>query len=156
MSDVTSKPMDNGKVVNRSHPRPQQGVGFNKLIAVLLWALACVTTYQLIRSIRPDITGWVLIAVAVGAQVVFTWMERPVLIGKPNRISAIVILFDTLINAGGVYPMALRAPETPPAQMIIHAFNLAPTMSPVGGALLALVFGFLLAASPEAVWHWKE
>jgi hypothetical protein len=157
MSNVTSRPMEDGKIVAKpSRPMAPVGPGINKVIAAILWVLACVTTYQLIRVVRPDISGWLLVAVAVGAQVVFTAMERPTLIGKPNRISLAVLLVDTFINAGGIYPMALRMPETPPAQMLISAFNLSPTMSPFGGALLAIFLGFLLAASPEAVWRWKE
>jgi hypothetical protein len=153
---VQSKPIENGKPVAPRPTMPRPSLGFNRIVAIFLWGLACVTTYQLVRVVRPDVQGYALIGVAIAAQVVFTWLERPTLVGKPNKISFAVLFIDTLINAGGIYPMALRAPETPPAQMLISAFGLAPTMSPLGGALLALLFGFLLAAAPEAVWRWKE
>lgn len=131
-------------------------ISLNRPIAIFLWSVACVTTYELIVTLRPDLDLWKLIAAAIAAQVIFTWLEKPVLRGKPNQVSSAVLLLDTLTNAGGIFPMALRAPETPPAQMLIAAFNLAPTMPPLGALLLSLILGFLLAAAPEAVWRWKE
>lgn len=132
------------------------GLSLNRPIAIFLWAVACVTTYQLVGALRPDLELWKMVAAAIGAQTIFTWLEKPVLRGKPNKISSAILLLDTLTNAGGIFPMALRAPETPPAQMLIAAFNLAPTMPPIGAFLLSLIMGFLLAAAPEAVWRWKE
>jgi cytosine/uracil/thiamine/allantoin permease len=158
MSNVTSRPMENDRLapLPTNRTRVPRGFGFNRVVAIFLWSIACITTHQLVSAIRPDLDWRARIAIALAAQIVFTWLERPTLIGRPNKVSFAVLFLDTLINAGGIYPMALRAPETPPAQMLIQAFSLNPTISPLGGALLSLVFGFLLAASPEAVWRWKE
>ena len=153
---VQQGPLVNGKPPEAAKLVPVPRLSMNKPIAIFLWAVACVTTYQLVQALRPDLELRMLIAAAIGAQVLFTWLEKPVLRGKPNKISSAVLLLDTLTNAGGIFPMALRAPETPPAQMLIAAFHLAPTMPPLGALLLSLVFGFLLAAAPEAVWRWKE
>lgn len=153
---VRSEPLTSKPAEPTRPPIPAPRLSLNKPIAVFLWAVACVTTYQLVQALRPDLELRMLIGAAVGAQVLFTWLEKPVLRGKPNKISSAVLLLDTLTNAGGIFPMALRAPETPPAQMLIAAFHLAPAMPPLGALLLSLVFGFLLAAAPEAVWRWKE
>lgn len=150
---ATQHPVRSEPMGEKRTPLPR--LSLNRPIAILLWGIACITTYQLIQVLRPDLALGYTIAAAVVCQVVFTWLERPVLGGKPNKISSATLLIDTLINAGGIFPMALRAAETPPAQMLIAALKLAPEMSPGGGALLALIFGFLLAAAPEAVWHWK-
>lgn len=150
---VRSEPL-NKPEEKRTAPAPT--LSLNKPIALFLWAVACVTTYQLVRALRPDLPLGQMIGVAIGAQIIFTWLEKPFLRGKPNKISTSILLLDTLTNAGGVFPMALRAPETPPAQMIIAAFNMTPTMSPLAALLLSLVAGFLLAAAPEAVWRWRD
>ena len=152
---VRSAPLDDDDVM-LPPMRARFSFSLNKPIAVFLWAVACITTYQLAGALRPDLGLRVLIGVAIGVQIVFTWLEKPVLRGKPNKISSAVLLLDTITNAGGIFPMAMRAPETPAAQMLIAAFNLSPSISPLGAALLSLVFGFLLAAAPEAVWRWKE
>lgn len=153
---VQQGPLINGKPPEAARLAPAPRLSLNKPIAVFLWAVACVTTYQLVRALSPTLALSYLIGAAIAAQVVFTWLERPVLRGKPNKISSAVLLLDTLTNAGGIFPMAMRAPETPAAQMVIAAFNMAPTISPLGALLLSLIFGFLLAAAPEAVWRWKE
>jgi hypothetical protein len=154
-TDIRQRPNNNDRTPVRSEPVQRTAPGLNKPIAALLWGLACLTTYQLVQVLRPELRLEYTIAAAIVSQVVFTWLERPVLGGRPNHISTAALVLDTLINAGGIFPMALRAAETPPAQMLIAAFKLAPGMSPAAGAVLALVFGFLLAAAPEAVWHWK-
>lgn len=148
---VKSEPLANGRPVIVA-PR----LSLNKPIAIFLWAVACVTTYQLVGALRPDLSLRYMIAAAIGAQVIFTWLEKPVLRGKPNKVSSAVLLLDTITNAGGIFPMAMRAPETPAAQMLIAAFHMSPTMSPLAALILSLVAGFLLAAAPEAVWRWKE
>lgn len=155
---ATQQPVSNVRsqdLPSRGTPRPPR-LSMNKPISILLWGIACVTTYQLVSVLNPMLRREYAIAVAIITQIVFTWLERPVLGGRPNKISFAAIVIDTLINAGGIYPMALRAGATPPAQMLIAALKLSPEISPMGGALLALVFGFLLAAAPEAVWRWKD
>lgn len=147
---------NNDRTPVRSETLRRRAPGLNKPIAALLWGLACITTYQLVQVLGPNLRMEYMIGAAVLSQLVFTWLERPVLGGKPNRISSAALFFDTLINAGGIFPMALRAADTPPALMLVAAFKLAPGISPIAGTLLALVFGFLLAAAPEAIWHWKE
>lgn len=148
---VRQEPLSNGKPV-----LPTPRLSLNKPIAIFLWGVACVTTYQLVGALRPNLRIEYLIGAAILAQLIFTWLEKPVLRGKPNKVSSAVLLLDTLTNAGGIFPMAMRAPETPAAQMIITAFNMSPTISPLAALLLSLIAGFLLAAAPEAVWRWKE
>lgn len=136
-------------------PTPSGGTVMNRLIAFAIWCLACVTTYQCVVAVAPSLTLWTQIGVGIGVQAILTRLERPVLIGKPNGISWLVLLFDTVVNAGGAFPFAMRIAETPPAQMIVAALHMQATVSPIAAAVLALFIGFLLAAAPESVWHWK-
>lgn len=140
-----------------SQPRPMPSMpSFNKPVAIILWFLACITTWQLFSALAPEMDWRWRLGSAVLAQAIFTWMERPVLRGRPNKMSGVTLLIDTFINAGGIFPFALRVSATPSAQMVSAALKLAPEISPVAAALLSLLFGFLLAAAPEAVWRWKE
>lgn len=138
-----------------SQPHPIASVSVNRPIAVIIWLLACVTTWQLIAAVTDGMDWRYQIGMGVLLQVIFTALERPMLNGKPNKVSGIVLLLDTLINAGGIYPFALRVSATPTAQMITTAFNMSSAVSPMAAFLLALLFGFLLAAAPEAVWRWR-
>ncbi len=127
-----------------------------KAVAIITWALACVTTWQLVAAVTPGMDGRYQVGIGVLLQVIFTALESPMINGQPNKVSGVVLAVDTLINAGGVYPFAMRAAATPTIQMISSAFNLAPAISPVAAFLLAALCGFLLAAAPEAVWRWRD
>lgn len=128
----------------------------SRFIAAMLWLAACVTTWQLLIAVTPGADWRYQIAAGVGLQAIFTAMERPILRGQPNRISMMVLLIDTLINAGGLYPYAARIGATPTAAMVSSAFNMPAQVSPVAAFVLAILIGFLLAAAPEAVWRWQR
>lgn len=137
-------------------PAAAPSLSLNRPIAIFLWVVACITTYQFVGALRPDLDQVYMAGTAISVQLVFTWLERPFLRGKPNKISTSILALDTMTNAGGVYPLALRAPETPAAQMIIAAFSMEPSITPLAAMILSLVAGFLLAAAPEAVWRWRD
>lgn len=127
-----------------------------KIAAGVIWLLACITSWQLVAAVTPGMDGRYQIGIGVLLQAIFTTLERPMLSGRPNKISGVVLILDTLVNAGGIYPFAMRAAAIPAIQMFSTAFNLAPAVSPVAAFLLASLCGFLLAAAPEAVWRWKD
>ena len=147
---VTSQP------IQPSQPRPIIGFSMNRPIAALLWLAACVTTWQLLAALTPGADWRYQVFGGVALQAVFTALEKPTLRGRPNKVSAIILLIDTLINAGGIYPYALRASATPTAQMMSTAFSLSAQVSPIAAFALSALFGFLLAAAPEAVWRWRD
>jgi hypothetical protein len=126
-----------------------------KPIAVLLWLIACVTTWQLIVAVTAGMDWRLQVALGVGLQAIFTALERPVLRGRPNRISVVVLGIDALVNAGGVFPYAMRLGAAPTAQMISTATALQPQMTPWAAIGVSLLIGVLLAAAPEAVWRWR-
>src|SRR5262245_55778431 len=126
-----------------------------KPLAVVIWLLACVTTWQLVAAVTAGVDWRLQVAIGVGLQAIFTALERPVLHGKPNRISVIVLGIDALINAGGVFPYAMRMGGTPTAQMVSAATALQPQMTPWAAIGVSVLIGVLLAAAPEAVWRWR-
>lgn len=150
---VQSRPLVNGEVTEVARAR---SLSINHLIAAVLWVAACVTTWQLLAAVTPGADWRYQIAAGIVLQAIFTAMERPVLRGRPNRVSTLVLLLDTLINAGGLYPYAARIGATPTAAMVSTAFNMPAQVSPVAAFVLAVLIGFLLAAAPEAVWRWRS
>lgn len=152
MSNLQQAPLVNGQRVERA---PMAAPSINQPIAILLWVVACVTTWQLIKSVTPGMVWYYQVGVGIALQAVFTALERPFLRGKPNKVSTLVLLFDTLINAGGAFPYTLRMSATPTVQMITAAFHISTEITPLAAFALALVLGFLLAAAPEAVWRWR-
>lgn len=149
MSNLQSRPL----VAQEQAPRNAPSI--NQPIAIALWALACVTTWQLVAAVTPGMDPRYQIGIGIALQAIFTALERPVLRGRPNKVSALVLLLDTLVNAGGIFPFALRMSATPTAAMVSQTFSLSPQMSPVAAFVVALILGFLLAAAPEAVWRWR-
>lgn len=131
------------------------GPSINQPIAIILWIVACITTWQLVAAITPGMRIAYQIGIGIVLQVFFTALERPMLRGRPNKVSGVVLLIDTLVNAGGIFPFALRMSATPTVQMISTTFNLAPNMTPAAAFAVSVVLGFLLAAAPEAVWRWR-
>lgn len=148
---VQSRELHNGEPAAQR----QIGLSVNQPIAAIVWVLACVTTWQLVAAITPGAVWGFQVGAGVLLQVIFTVLERPVLRGRPNKVSGTVLIIDTLVNAGGIFPFALRMSATPTAQMISTTFNLSPQMTPPAAFAVSLLFGFLLAAAPEAVWRWR-
>ena len=154
MSVLRSEHLRDGQRIDPPTPsRP--GPSINQPIAAILWIVACVTTWQLVAAVTPEMHPYYQIAIGIGLQAIFTALERPVLHGRPNRVSTLVLAIDTLINAGGIFPFALRMSGTPTAAMLSQTFSLSPQMSPVAAFGVSLLVGFLLAAAPEAVWRWR-
>ena len=149
---VESRHLNNGEV--QAPPR-RADLSINQPIAILLWGIACVTTWQLVTAVTPGAVWGFQVGCGIALQVVFTALERPILRGRPNRISTAVLLIDTLVNAGGIFPFAMRMSATPTAQMISAAFNMSPQMTPLAAFAVSILLGFLLAAAPEAVWRWR-
>ncbi len=136
-------------------PRAVAAPSINQPIAIFLWVVACVTTWQLVKAITPGMIFYYQIGTGIALQAFFTALERPMLRGRPNKVSGVVLLIDTLVNAGGIFPFALRMSATPTAAMISTTFNLSPQITPPAAFAVSLVLGFLLAAAPEAVWRWR-
>lgn len=155
---VRSTPITNNQPAADLHAAPVRASrgGGNQFVAVLIWALGVATTYQVV-AVLWESTWYGLLMVAFVAQALLTWLEGPTLRGRPNPISLVFLLVDTLINAGGVYLLLNdRLAKLPTAQMAADVVGSAPEFSPVAVAGVSLVIGLILAATPEAVWRWRS
>jgi hypothetical protein len=139
----------------RPLPRARAPFSWYKAVAVLLWLAGAWTTYLLIDRMVATQAPWVSAIEALIVQTFLTALESPVWRGKPSAVNIAAVVIDTLANAGGIFPFTGRIGETPPAQMFIQAFGLNGTIAPIVAVALALVFGYILAAGPEAIWRWE-
>lgn len=138
-----------------AQPQPRERFSIYKIVAVAVWLAGVWTTYLLIARIVDGQAWYTSTIEAMIVQGFLTALESPVWRGRPGPVNVAAVVVDTLANAGGIYPFMQNIGATPPAQMFIQAFRLDGTISPIVAVSLALIFGFILAAGPEALWRWE-
>lgn len=127
----------------------------NHIVAIAVWFIGAAATYQVVELLWGGV-WYGMLAAALVAQGLLTWLEGPTLRGKPNPISLFFLLLDGGVNAGGVYLiLADRLERLPTSRMVADAVGAAPDFSPVAVMAVSLVAGLIIAATPEAVWRWR-
>lgn len=123
-----------------------------RLVALLLWALAVVTTYQFVASFVA-VESTTLIAIAIVMQVVLTVCEGPFLRGMRDVVSMPAILIDTAINAAGIWIWVGNIDQSNVWRMVADVTGTSGGLNQWTAFLLAVLFGYFLAAAPEKVWR---
>lgn len=139
----------------RAHDIERREVRWNKLIAVLIWAVGVGTTLLVVREVGlGGVTGLV---VALLAQLVLTRLESPAWRGERNVVAYAAVALDTMINIGGAWTLVKTLHRTPPVLAIGEMFG--ASAGPVTGMFAfgaCCVLGLLLAAAPESIWNDEE
>lgn len=146
--------MKNGTPAKDLHAAARVNIG-NRIAAVVAWAIGLATTYLGLAAVLVNAPWWLPLAVALVAQGMLTWAERAIWRGKPSLVGGLALLIDMFLNAGGVFPYAVRLGDTPPAVMIATAFGVPSQVGPIGATIVSLVLGFAIAAAPEEFWTRK-
>lgn len=133
--------------------RPAVG---NRIAAVVAWLVGVTATTAGLWGFLPNVPWYIPVVFGFGSQAFLTWAERTIWKGRPSVIGFGALAIDVLLNAGGIYPYALRLGNTPPVQMIADVLNTDSAVGPVGAMIVAVVLGFLVAAAPEELWTRKE
>jgi hypothetical protein len=121
-----------------------------KLTAIIVWFGAVYTTMLFLGALGLSVGVWsVLFAMIV--QGALTSMESRIWQGKPDVLTGIVLAFDTIINAAGVWQYVKRIPSTNVYAMLKDLGAPAEVSVYALGAF-ALAVGVILAAAPEIVW----
>lgn len=129
----------------------------NRFVAVIIWLIGVATTYLGFTTMASGLPWQVALPFAFGSQALLTYMERGLWRGRHVSVVTIAaLLFDVLLNAGGVYPLALRLGATPTAAMFADAFHWERAISPIGAMIIAIIGGFLIAAAPEEFWSRRD
>lgn len=128
----------------------------NKVAAVVAWLIGLATTYLGLAALLGNAPWYIAAGAAVVAQGMLTWAERAIWKGRPSLVGGLALVLDTLLNAGGIFPFALRLGESPPVQMIARVLNTPSEIGPLGAMIVSLVLGFAIAAAPEEFWNRKD
>lgn len=127
-------------------------LGSNHIASIVVWCGAVYTTYLAVERLRPVADWLLLLGIAAALQFCMTAAERPVMLRKPDLFAIGVFLIDTLVNAGGVFPLLVNIGQTPTASMLA-AGGVAPDVSVYPAIVASLVVGAIIAIAPEALWR---
>jgi hypothetical protein len=128
----------------------------NKIAAIIFWIAGAVSTWLAAKAFLIDAPWWLPVASALIAQFVLTFAERAIWRGRPSGAGLAALGLDVALNAGGLFPNALKLGETPPAQMVIAVFGGSRQVTPLGAMIAAIIIGFLIAAAPEDLWSRRD
>ena len=117
--------------------------------AILAQLGSFATTYVFFLAVMDGAAWYAILGIALAVEFLLTLGKG--LIG--SAVGPAAIIFDSLLNAGGIWPSSRHIAESPPAQMIIEAFQLKPSFGLVPAFVLSLLIGYLLAVLPHRLWR---
>ena len=126
-----------------------------KIGAILAQAGSFLTTFAFFNAVLIGADALLIFGIAAGVEFLLT-LGKGLLFNTTRHDDAVgwsAILFDTLLNAGGLWPYTARLTATPTAVMLTEALHLQGQMGSIPALILALVFGFWLAVSPHRLWR---
>jgi hypothetical protein len=145
-------------------------LGGNRIAAVLVWLTSAYMTSTLIETLRVpgQSVGGVLDFVvlnlygssflaAIIIQGIITIGEQPLWRGgRWTIVSVSMMLIDTLINAGSLWPFLRNADDTLIWSYALDFFSLDPSYSTFIAGIITLFCGVVLAALPEYLWRERK
>jgi hypothetical protein len=143
-----STPLRDGQPVSR-----RAAPHFNRYHAGAILAQfgSFATTYAFFIAVMDGAQWYVILGIALAVEFLLTLGKS--LVQRGGAVGAASIAFDTLLNAGGIWPSMRRISASPPALMIIEAFKLDPTFGLIPAFVLSLLIGYLLAVLPHRLWR---
>lgn len=126
-----------------------------KVAAAVAQVGSFTTTWLAIYAI--GITGVKGFLVSVAAEFLLLAGKNLVLSGDKTNgaFGWLAVVIDSALNAGGLWPYALKLNKVPTYLMLAEALGMDASLSKVVALLLALVFGFLLSIAPHELWRKK-
>jgi hypothetical protein len=137
------------------HIPERQRVNLYRVGAVLAQLGSFATTYAFIAAAVQGLAPLTLFLIAVGVELLLM-LAKGVLFNaskKDDLVGWCAIVFDTLLNAGGLWPLSRNIATTPSAIMLAEALGLKAEIGNLPALALALVFGYLLAVLPHHLWR---
>lgn len=135
----------------REAPRRTAGLNRYHAGAILAQIGSFATTYLFFIAVM-DGAGWYAI-LGIALAVEFLLLLGKGLARQGGTVGPAAIVFDMLLNAGGIWPSTRHIAESPPAQMIVEAFHLQPSFGLIPAFVLSLLIGYLLAVLPHRLWR---
>lgn len=144
-----SRPLRDGQTPARQPQTPLPNRYHIGAIIAQLGSFA--TTYAFFIAVMAGAQWYIILTIAVAVEFLLTLGKS--LVQRGGTVGAVSIAFDTLLNAGGIWPSMRRISESPPALMIVDAFQLKPTFGLIPAFVLSLLIGYLLAVLPHRLWR---
>lgn len=141
-----------------------------KLSSLITWGIASYFTSEFLTQLGSGISVWGGLLPALLLQLLFTAFERPIWVrmrlfrrkktkdisSEISLFSIAALIFDTLINAAGIWLWVMSLPQTDLWQMLAATTYTKPTMSAQVAFVIAVCGGIFLAAAPEELWNIGE
>lgn len=143
---IRSTPMSDGQAARRPAGLNRYHAG-----AALAQLGSFATTYAFFIAVMNGATWYAILGIALAVEFLLTLGKG--LVERGGTIGPASILFDMLLNAGGIWPSSRHIAESPPAQMVVEAFHLQPSFGLVPAFVISLLIGYLLAVLPHRLWR---
>jgi hypothetical protein len=124
-----------------------------RIASCILWLCAVTTTHMFLVGLLPATPVGTVWLAAAALQLILTILQSEFWSGQSGYVSTFAVMFDTGINAAGIWPYIQNLDRTNVWYMIAELTGLGGTMSPLVAGLLAIIIGYVLAAAPEIVWR---
>lgn len=118
-----------------------------QIAGLIALAGSFATTWAFIAALdMPPLIGF---GVALAVEVVLYYGKKLAFERGADSIGWVAVALDTLLNAGGLWPITKRFSATPTWIMLAESLGLEPQMSMLAALIIALVLGFILSALPH-------
>jgi hypothetical protein len=105
------------------------------------------TTWAFIAALKmPPLIGF---GVALAVEIILYYGKKLAFERGADSIGWVAVVLDTLLNAGGLWPITKQFSATPTWIMLAESLGLEVQMSALAALILALVLGFILSALPH-------
>jgi hypothetical protein len=133
--------------------------GLRRLAAFIAQGMSYATTLSAVAYVmRPQVErDWgIAIAIALAVEILFAMMKETLFGNIGHPAGWVGLLLDGLTNTGGILPWAGRLLTFGPIALILGVFRVDvsdPTTRMIGGAILSIIFGFILSIVPHWLWR---
>jgi len=137
----------------RTQREPMQ-VNPHKIAAVMAQVGSFATTYGCVIAFGGK--GYAGFFLAVAIELLLMAGKSLVFDGKKSGADAfgwISIIVDTLLNAGGIWPMVKVLDNAPTWIMLKESMGLEGDLGSLPALIVALVLGYLLSVAPHRLWR---
>jgi hypothetical protein len=141
--------------MRKPYARTASRVNVNRLGAALAQAGSFAATYAFCASTIKGADPLIVFFIAAGVEVILM-LGKSVLFNASRADDAVgwaSVVIDTVLNAGGLWPLAKNIAGTPSGLMIAEALGLEAKIGLIPALILALLGGYLLAVLPHRLWN---
>lgn len=126
----------------------------NKGGAVIVWLFGAWATGAFLGQL--GVAEPVNFFIGAGIQFLLTKAEAPIWQGDRNLIRIVALIFDSMLNAAGVWPYMRNLGSTSFWVMVSEWIGSSGEPNMITRAIVVLVVGLLTAIGPEVLWEQED